>query len=186
LTKDTLLSALDLHAERRGDETFLVLLADGAESRFTFREFRQRALSFAEAIDRMPGGRGDVIFIVLKHRAELYFAFIGAMYAGRIPSFLPFPTPKQDSALYWSSHRELFRRVKPAAILSYGENIAPLESVLSGIDTVALDIDQISLGSSSSFVPSPPAADDTALLQHSSGTTGLKKGVMLSFAQIAA
>ncbi|MDR7117310.1 acyl-CoA synthetase (AMP-forming)/AMP-acid ligase II [Caulobacter sp. BE254] len=110
--------------------------------------------------------------------------FVACMLKGLTPSYLPFPTPKQDPELYFASHKTLFERTQPAAIITYDE----LMESLVGISPQGADL--ISLNSyvhdgyydASNAMPAPT---DIALLQHSSGTTGLKKGVALTYGQIA-
>jgi fatty-acyl-CoA synthase len=120
---------------------------------------------------------------VLKHGPDLYTAFLGAMLAGCIPTFMPFPSAKQDPEHYWSSHRTLFERLETAAILTYADNVAPLNAHCPGIAVMTP-------ADAATIVDAPPIerrprADEIAFLQHSSGTTGLKKGVLLSFGSVA-
>lgn len=181
-----LLTALDSHAANRGGDTFLTLIRNGEVADYSFAGFRDNCLRFASAYEKAGIGGEGVIFIVLKHCAELYFSFVGAMYAGAIPSFLPFPTPKQDANIYWSAHEELFHHVKPRAIISYAENLPHIARACEGLDVRILDISGLDL-SEIQVNPAPLQQDDhTAFLQHSSGTTGLKKGVMLSYGKVAA
>lgn len=181
----TLLDAVDLHAKIRPHDVFLNVWMRGEHHSYTFEQFRIEALRFAtmfEALDLPPN---SVIFIILQHRPELYFAFIGAMYAGHIPSMLPFPTPKQDSDIYWDAHKALFERVEPGGILTYKANIGPIRTVLGALPTFVVDIEEDR--ASAPFEPdAAPQPDAIALLQHSSGTTGLKKGVELRFRDIHA
>lgn len=130
---------------------------------------------------------GGVVPIVLRHGLEGCAAFLGAMRAGLLPAFLPFPTPKQDRALYRQSQRAVLHWLSPIAVVTYPELAAALQDVLAP-------------GTSILIATAPPAAGDAelpalaevarpnapALLQHSSGTTGLKKGVRLTHGQIRA
>ncbi|MFK0298102.1 AMP-binding protein [Brevundimonas sp. NPDC090276] len=176
---------MDRHAVEKGDKACVHFVTQGETTPQTYASMRTEALRAAAMFDGLGLEAGSVVFIVLRHQAELYSTFLGAMYAGLTPSFLPFPTPKQDANLYWSSHRELFRRVEPGLVLTYAENIAPLREALDGLQAEVLDVRRVA-----DFQPREaglnPAADRVALLQHSSGTTGLKKGVMLTFGEIAA
>lgn len=181
----TLIDALERHAVERGDHPCIKFMFKGALTEISYRDIRAQALEVASFFSSLSLSEGSVVFIVLRHQAELYSSFLGAMYAGLTPSFLPFPTPKQDSDLYWSSHRELFQRVEPAVVLTYDENIAPIQAALDGLDAKVLNVRD--LASQDAFEPRTlPGPGDIALLQHSSGTTGLKKGVMLTYGEIAA
>lgn len=181
----SLLSEFDRHAEFEGSRPFVHFVSKGETTTCSYAEMKAQALKAAALFAEVGVTPGSVVFIVLRHQIELYSTFLGAMYAGLTPSFLPFPTPKQDPDLYWSSHRELFQRVEPAAVLTYGENMAPLRTALDHLNTHVLDVND--LASRTPLVPgSLPGLQDVALLQHSSGTTGLKKGVMLTYGEIAA
>lgn len=179
----TLLSNFESHAFRDGAKPFVHFIERSIEKTYSYSDVRDRALIAASTI-KSAGEAGGVVFIVLRHSIDIYTSFIGAMYAGLTPSILPFPTPKQDRDLYWSSHRDLFARVKPTAIITYEDNIAAIVDALGGAGTKVLNFEDLLLGGSleSYELPGP---SDIALLQHSSGTTGQKKGVMLSYGEIA-
>ncbi|MFT4089789.1 MAG: AMP-binding protein [Asticcacaulis sp.] len=186
---DTLLSALEKHVTERADETLLTLLKGGVQTDYSFAEFRENSLCYAQGLNNAISNDADtegVVFIVLQHCAELYFTFFGTLYTGRIPAFLPFPTPKQDPDLYWSSHRNLFLHVQPKAIISYEQNIPYLKEACSGLDVQILDIADLDISTPYGGPLPAQEASDIAFLQHSSGTTGLKKGVMLSYGKVAA
>jgi len=182
----SLLTSLDGHVRKRPDAPFLTITVQGEEDTYSFSRFQAEALDFARRFQALGTKPDDVVFIVLKHGAALYTAFVGAMYAGAIPSFLPFPTPKQDADHYWSSHRALFQHVKPAVVLTYGANMAPVANSLAGLTTALVDIDALPPAAGPMRLDRRDAPGETAFLQHSSGTTGLKKGVMLSFGKVAA
>ena len=186
MTTQKLLTALDSHAAIRGDEPLLTLVKGGEAVDYTFAAFRENCLRFGAAYEKAGIGGEGVVFIVLKHCAELYFSFVGAMYTGVIPSFLPFPTPKQDAALYWSAHEELFHHVRPQAIISYAENLPHITRACEGLNVRIIDIADLDLSEPLTHATPEQQDEQTAFLQHSSGTTGLKKGVMLSYGKVAA
>ncbi len=130
---------------------------------------------------------GAVVAIVLDHRYELYPAFLGAMRAGLIPTFLPYPTPKQDPELYWRAQRELFARVRPACVLSLPSLLPCLRELTAPFACAVLDVDADQPPETSDALPplgTVESDERIALLQHSSGTTGAKKGVALTFSAI--
>ena len=126
---------------------------------------------------------GDVVFISLQLSADLLEAFLGAALAGCVPSLLPYPTLKQDAALFWSSHEALFRHTGAALIVTYPENRdAIARNVAPDLIRVATPDDRPDVAPDD-----PPAVPGpVACLQHSSGTTGLKKGVPLTHEAILA
>ncbi len=130
----------------------------------------------------------DLILIILKHTPHLFYAYLGAMIAGAIPSYLPFPSPKQRADLYWEDHDILFKRIQPRMLVTYEENLTAATQTLPDFTIPTLiagnDILEGRLLGSDSFPGFARSADDIACLQHSSGTTSLKKGVMLTHRMI--
>ncbi|MFK8077488.1 MAG: AMP-binding protein [Granulosicoccus sp.] len=137
-----------------------------------------------------PNNQADsVVLIFLPHCAELFPCFLGSMLGGYVPSFMPCPSLKQDPDLYWKSHQELICKIKPAAIITNTEMLMQMKA--SNLDlcgaAVVLESDvklcseELIKSGSEAVEFSEQSGDAIALLQHSSGTTGLKKGVALSF-----
>ncbi len=144
----------------------------------------ESALRYAELFRSRNIVAGSVIPIILRHDLDAHAAFLGAMLMGAVPSYLPYPNQKHGHALYWKQHRTLFEHVRPPAILVYDDLCAAMRDCTEGlaIDVIPQSAARFVAPSSTLELPENAA---TALLQHSSGTTGLKKGVELSFAAIA-
>jgi len=134
-----------------------------------------------QALSEIDSG---VVLIFLRHSTLLQGAFFGTMMAGHIPSFMPCSSIKQDSELYWSSHQKLLNHIQPSAIITSSKVFD--EMTETGLDLCGASLILIeSLHSPSEKLLVPTRSEDEiALLQHSSGTTGLKKGVALSYAAI--
>ena len=185
----TIHSRLLEHALARPDDVaFRVFVGDHATT-ITWEGLLRQAASYADWLRSEGVRRGDVVVLCLRHCPSMYAAFLGAMVAGAIPSFVPFPTPKQDPDLYWDAHRILFQRVRPAAVITYGANAGSVAAVVPDVTRVLVNTDSglapddVSLGDLVARYP-VPEVDEIALLQHSSGTTGHKKGVMLRHRQL--
>ena len=141
--------------------------------------------SFAQMYAGKGINPGEVIVLILQHSEELLYAFWGAILHGAIPSIMPFLTEKLSPERYRADLSALISVTKPAAIVTYPEFVAEVRSATTSSDSVRsvivtdqvaaqADIDMESLAG---FQRNP---DDIVLLQHSSGTTGLQKGVALS------
>jgi fatty-acyl-CoA synthase len=135
------------------------------------------------ALFRIRGAKpGDVILLCLPLSSDLIEAFLGALCAGCVPSFMPYPSPKQDPRLFWSSHNLLFARLGGGLIVTTFDNGRAIEANISDATmTIATPGDAAAVSMHGSEPIHPWRGGDIACLQHSSGTTGLKKGVMLSF-----
>lgn len=186
MSQDTLCSRFEAIATQTPDRLFAQLVAHGrADLPVTYGEVLAQARRFQAFYQAAGLQPGDIIIIILQHGEALYASFIGAMLGGFIPSFMPFATPKQDKDIYWSSHDTLFRQIEVGAVVTYGDNLAELRSRIDGIDYHLLDAAD-AVGAEPSISSVPVRAEDVAFLQHSSGTTGLKKGVMLSHRAVLA
>lgn len=145
--------------------------------------FMRRALQFTALLRQSGIGAADVVEIVLEHGLDPHAAFIGTMLCGAVPSFLPHPNSKQSDEAYWHHHRSIFAHTRPRAILVYDALAEAVTHAAAGTGAII-----VSLASVAAHAPAEPGAladaDATALLQHSSGTTGLKKGVALSYRAI--
>ncbi len=176
------ITALVERAETAGESVFCHVRARGQETTFTCRDALRRSAQYANLYRQAGLKQGSTVVIILKHAPDLYFSFLGAMLAGCAPSFMPFPSAKQDPELYWSQHQALFARIGVDAVVTYPENAALLGELCP--ELAALTPDQAD-GQGTDFPPPRVEPQDIAFLQHSSGTTGLKKGVLLSFGAVA-
>jgi fatty-acyl-CoA synthase len=170
--------------KREPDRSFANIWSGEARYRMSLGDLYHRSVRFSLAYRRRSIARGDVVFIVLKHSDSLYPCFLGAMLIGAVPSFLPFPGPKQHPDIYWATNAAVFARTACKLLVTYAELLPDLKSRLD-IDNFAVmvvgDEDSYDVSDGNSQVIEIPGEKDIAVLQHSSGTTGLKKGVMLSY-----
>jgi acyl-CoA synthetase (AMP-forming)/AMP-acid ligase II len=179
-----LLQQLQTHAVETPNKPFLVLWQQDSYRVLSFSQFHEMSMSLAHFLtERLGDAKGKVVFIVLQKFPLLHPMMIATMYAGAVPSYLPFLTPKQDPDIYYSQHKALFERTLPAAIITYSA-LAPHIAAIAPAGTVVVNIDEYTHQGYFDGSNIKSDGDDIALLQHSSGTTGLKKGVMLSYGEI--
>jgi acyl-CoA synthetase (AMP-forming)/AMP-acid ligase II len=168
----------------RADQTALVMLAPEGETTFTYSDFFTRAAQYAHALESVGVQPGDLVALILQHGEDVLFSFWGAMLLGAVPSIFPFLTEKLDRDKYFDGVRQLVNHEDIPVVITYGELEPDLRPHLQGIDTLKAIIDKNALepgGDIDRYLAmNPAAASDTAFLQHSSGSTGLQKGVMLS------
>ena len=151
----------------------------------TYDRLLRGATAYARAFDEEGIQPGDVVILILQHGEELVYSFWGAILHGAIPSIMPFLTEKLSPERYRADLLALISVTKPAAVVTYPEFELEVGAALRDGDSVRsvivtdrvkpqADFDMISL---KGFSRQPK---DIVLLQHSSGTTGLQKGVALS------
>ncbi len=151
----------------------------------TYNQLLCGANAYAQALEHESIQPGEVVVLILQHGEDLVYAFWGAILQGAIPSIMPFLTEKLSPERYKADLSALISVTKPAAIVTYPEFEAEVRVALQGessvrsvvvTDRIGAQVD-IDFSSSKGF---QRKSEDIVLLQHSSGTTGLQKGVALS------
>jgi len=180
-------------AAESGDRPFCTFITGDTRETITFAQLFARSARYAAWYRARGIEAGDLVAIILKHTPEQFYAFLGAVLTGALPAFMPYATSKQDAGQYWNDHRRLFERIEPALVVTYPEHAALARDRLGDLPIVIATPGEDALaaaGGAHAFRGLDAAGDAVAALQHSSGTTALKKGVMLShraiFAQIDA
>jgi fatty-acyl-CoA synthase len=182
----TLASLLTAHAAEAPDRPALHLLfARQPDETLTYRGLLEAAAGYARAYAQAGLEPGDVIVLIQQHGRELAAAFWGAILHGAVPSLMPFLTEKLAPEKYREELAALVAITRPAGIVTYPA-FAPEVHAALGADS---PVRAVLLEGDIAPDPAPdPAAlaglrrapEDITLLQHSSGTTGLQKGVALS------
>lgn len=168
-------------AERQPHRVFCHFSRPDGEQALSYGELAAGAQRFA-ALYREAGLQpGDTVTIVLDHGPAQAQAFVGAQLGGFVPSFGAPPNPRQDATHYWQQLRTQCRRVHGGVLLTSADLAQRMAEAVHGTALRLLLAEQQPRHL-------PPAGAlrfnavgrDLALLQHSSGTTGARKGVALS------
>ena len=195
--------------EKEPQRVALYVLQSGQPDQpVTYRQLLQGAAAYARAFEQHGVQPGEVVVLILQHGYDLFYAFFGAVLHGAIPSIMPFLTEKLLPERYRADLAALVGITQPSAIVTYPDFASEVHAALqpasppksggtlpkSGSTSVPpqnggtsvravivsdkigepLDPDFAALGG---MRRSP---QDIVLLQHSSGTTGLQKGVALT------
>lgn len=181
MTDHSLIEPVLRRATEQPDHPTLTFMDEqGGETRVSAAEFHQRAAAAAAALQAAGIGPDDLVILVLRHSERLLSAFWGALYLGAIPSIFPFLTEKLDPALYLERVQTLVTHSGAKAVITYTEFHATLTDLLHAADCRVLDIASMP-DAAAGFEPAASlGGEKIAFLQHSSGTTGLQKGVALS------
>jgi acyl-CoA synthetase (AMP-forming)/AMP-acid ligase II len=167
--------------------TALHLLQDQKPDRsITYSDLIHGAAGYTAALNNAGVQKGEVVILILQHGEELIFAFFGAILQGSIPAIMPFLTEKLSPDQYRQSLASLFAITSPAAVITYPEFIQDIQQAIKPDSSVrkvlvsTLISPQVELTSETFKEGLKCSEQDIVLLQHSSGTTGLQKGVALS------
>jgi acyl-CoA synthetase (AMP-forming)/AMP-acid ligase II len=173
-----LVAAVLHHAQRSPERTCVETFSRRApQDRRSFAEVAEGAGRAAAFWAARGLRRGDVVLFLGTHHIDFYAAWLGCIWLGGVPSVLAEPTVRIDKQIYWARLGELLRRIEAWGVAA--DPRIKIEQQLATIPRLHR-YDEIAGGSGPVPAPISPRPDETMLLQHSSGTTGLQKGVMLS------
>lgn len=155
----------------------------------TYRELIERSNDYAAEYARMGVKPGDVVILILQHGKDLVYSFWGAVLLGAIPSMMPFLTEKLSPERYRADLSALFSHSHPTGVVTYPEFETDVKALVAEHDNSChvFIADRIPRQDKVDFASLPGAQaqeTDVVLLQHSSGSTGLQKGVALSHRSI--
>jgi acyl-CoA synthetase (AMP-forming)/AMP-acid ligase II len=170
------------HAEAKPDGVCFRLVSSRAgrpvqDAQRTWGDVATGAASAAGFLKERGVRRGDVVVLMGTHHADLYAGWLGCVWLGAVPSVLAEPSVRIDRGVYWSRLKELLARIDARALLA---------DPAVGVDTTwpaacpRFTYEEAAAPGPAPVDPVDPEPGDLLLLQHSSGTTGLHKGVMLS------
>jgi acyl-CoA synthetase (AMP-forming)/AMP-acid ligase II len=157
--------------------------SDGESARVTVRELMERAAEFATAYGPVEGGR-KIVAVCLYHGLDLHAAFVGAIIAGHIPTMIAPPSPRMEAAKYTDSFCRMLGHIRPSYVVADSAALEKLDALalreFPGSELIDAATVRATGALFETFKTGEGDADEVALLQHSSGTTGLQKGVALS------
>jgi fatty-acyl-CoA synthase len=173
-------------AEEPDREAVVHWTAGAAPFRWRWGELLTAATGYARCLHEAGIRNGDVCALLLRHHPAFYPLYMAVSSLGALPSVLAYPNPRLHpdkfraglegmalrSGLDWLiTHREL----EPVA----GPLVSSSGSTVRGL---LFPFEWTHLAVQPGGGPWQPhgSPDDPCLLQHSSGTTGLQKAVVLS------
>ncbi len=154
--------------------------------RWTWKELLLAASSLSFRLAELGVREGDVCALMIRHNRHFYPLYMAVSRIGAIPSVLAYPNPRlhpdkfrqglegmaQRSGLDWVlTERELDDTIRPLST----RRGSTIKGILFPLEWVEEPIPSSGSPVRGETDPSAPC-----LLQHSSGTTGLQKAVILS------
>lgn len=176
------------HAAARPNSDAIVHWTAGeAPFRWTFSTLVAAAEAYAACLGERGVRRGEVCAIILHHNSQLYPLYLAVCAIGAIPAILAYPNPRLHPDKFRQGIEGMSRRSGLDWILTERELQPVLEPLVTGSGSTIRGLhfplewqahpgaQRMLQGHRPELVPTDPL-----LLQHSSGTTGLQKPVLLS------
>ncbi len=169
-------------AQNAPDESALIFIdEDGLEESITVGQLYADALAQASVLKANGIQPGEVVILVLPYCRELLAAFWGTLFAGAIPSIFTYLTPQSDIPTYLERAQHIIERSAAQAAITSVDLSDALSNLQSQTGCHIISVEQAAALKTKEVTP-PHAADpeEIAILQYSSGTTGARKGILLS------
>lgn len=179
---DSLLSAITLQVHDSDRPALIYLETDQPPQVISRAQFKDSIVDYANKLSAVGIAPRDLVIIAHTQNLECIFAFWGALYLGAIPSMFPTLTDKLDPTIYMDNMSQLVAHSGAKAILTTDDFAPQLAARVGCAVYGSSQLSQHPVGAGLGHdAPLPaPIPDEVAFLQHSSGTTGLQKGVALS------
>ena len=174
------------HLDKTPDKIILHLQKAGKEDiHLSYKDLIEGSSRYAVALSQSGIKPGEVVVIILQHGLDLIYSYFGTILNGSIPSIMPFLTEKLLPEKYRKDLNSLIEITKPSGIIAFEEFIPEIDHLENNSSVKKILISksisqEVKPSSSIYFQGLRRNQDDIVLLQHSSGTTGLQKGVALT------
>lgn len=180
-SEETLCCRWERHAERNPDGQAVGVFRAGETTEWwTWSRLIESAHGYADWLRRAGVRSGDTCAIISRHHALFYPLYLGIVRLGAIPSVLAYPNARLHPDKFRSGLQGMARQSGLDWLLTE----RALESVVMELTTSVKgtlfpyeEPPRVDVMLSDAPACNPSA---TAILQHSSGTTGLQKAVALS------
>jgi fatty-acyl-CoA synthase len=170
---------------RPNDRAFVYLEDDGPTRTLRAGELARDAAAFARAVDSAGLKPGDLVLLVFPQSLDLVTAFWGTMTSGAVPAVFPFLSPKLDPRLYRERVAASAAHSGARAVITTADFKAELAGLIRDPGCRVLSRHEV-LAAPGGRAPEPDSIppsltpDDPAFLLHTSGSSGIPKGVMFS------
>jgi acyl-CoA synthetase (AMP-forming)/AMP-acid ligase II len=182
----TLLDVLQRTAARRPDGGVRVFRGGREVEHVTYAELLEQAGRIAAGLlQRLGDAREQRVALVFPNSGEPLQAFFGTLAAGAVPVPLPPPLRFSSRERYGERIRWALLRSRVGGLLTTGKLLPMLQALVAslGLRTRVLALADLSEGRASW---APAAADATALVQYTSGSTASPRGAVLTHRQVVA
>ena len=186
---DTLIDVLAWHAQQHPDRAHVQLYETGAEtpSIITYADLQAGAQNLAAGLLGHGLEPTQTVAIMLPTGRQYLESFFGVLLAGGVP--VPIYPPFRPSQLedHLRRHARILANAGARILITVPEAQAVGQLLRSHVESLrAVITPEDLLKSAGSFMPVAVGADDVAMLQYTSGSTGQPNGVILTHAKLLA
>ncbi len=183
----TLLEMLDWHVSAHGGRTHIVLSEEAGEEILSYQTLRQGAEALAAGLQRHDLQPGQTVAIMLPTSRDYFYGFYGVLLAGGIP--VPIYPPARLSQIgdHLRRHAGILNNAAATLLITVPEArplAQLLKSLVASLRTVAT-VQELSTPGAG-LARHVSRAEEIAMLQYTSGSTGNPKGVVLTHANLLA
>lgn len=170
----TLVGRMLEQAARRADSPALTFLdAHGDATAYTFGRLFEEAQSLAERLRAAPVDTAFPVGILLQTQEAQVLHYLASLLAGVVPAILTPPNRKLNREYYAETMTQVLARSGFSAVLSDLDDIDPRIPVLAP-GTMECTGEPVRPDRGE------PVGPDISFMQFSSGTTGIKRGVLVT------
>ncbi|MFY9583305.1 MAG: AMP-binding protein [Candidatus Acidiferrales bacterium] len=163
---------------------------EGRTSAITFGELYERAEACARGLGRHGVAPGDTVAIMLPTSQEFFFTFAGVLLAGAIPVPIYPPFRADRIAEYAERQSAILRNAEARLLVTFRQAERVARLLTPRIPSLAGVVNASRLTEVTPAEPAAPLpranAQEIALLQYTSGSTGEPKGVILTHSNLLA
>jgi 1-acyl-sn-glycerol-3-phosphate acyltransferase len=184
----TLLEVLDWHVAHHPGRPHIQLYEEqGDGDVISYRQLHKRALRVAAGLQQRSLQGGEPVAIMLPSGPAYFYSFFGVLMAGGIP--VPIYPPARPAQLedHMRRHVRILNNCRAHTLITVSEAQRLARLLRSQVPSLRhiVSAEELLESTSPAVLPTP-AADDSAFIQYTSGSTGSPKGVVLSHANLLA
>jgi fatty-acyl-CoA synthase len=164
----------------------LVFIADGIETRRSFADLRLESLGVARALREAGLRPGDLAALVIDDAAQFLTTLCGASLAGIIPASLYPPVAASNPSAYREATARIIRLARARAVITTNALRQQLDDMRASCPSIDVVLSRETLDAPPLEPDHTVLLDDIALVQFTSGSTAVPKGVVLTHRSLSA